>query len=713
MKNAHIIFLFFTLFASAQQDVVLTKINRNNITAIDDFFDPGLAPFYHGVASGDPTDSAVIIWTRVTTNASSAVVNWKVATDPSMTDVVKTGAVTTDADIDYTVKIDVTNLNPNTSYYYQFETSGQHSLIGKTRTAPVGNIANVRFGVVSCSNYQNGYFNGYQELANRTDIDAIVHLGDYIYEYETGGYGYDDAIGRGHLPENEIITLSDYRVRYSYYRLDAMLRNLHQQHPFILIWDDHEFSNDANKYGAENHNPATEGDWNVRKHNAYKAYFEWMPVRANTIEEYRLYRTLSYGNLLDLIMLDTRIEGRDEVVTANAGSLSKTERKAVAKSLIESASLESVEHIKMALKQVAPLFVNVSKITLLEYEYLLNTFANAAYIFKQTNEKIYLPVEVEQKLTDIIKKSSYAHEAHALSKEMNKANYTSILGIEQYNWLLNELSSSAATWRILGNQVMFMPYDGVPTDDAWDGYSDERDNILKHLDDNSITNNVILTGDIHSMFSGVAEYNNSCQAVEFVVPSITSENLDAYGGVASWLAELWTMANNGHMSDVSLDAHGYFILDVKEHRVQADWYNMVDITVPNSGQTYYKSWYTDKDQCNLVETNTPAEQLLSYGDFPDDISSYNTSNDEFVIMGVYPNPMSEQGNVHYMVNSSSIINVSIFTINGKKVKELLLNKKHNNGLYNLSFSVNGLSTGNYILKMDTGSHSVSKKIIIN
>ena len=204
------------------------------------------------MASGDPLKDAVIIWTRVTTNQPDVNVTWKVATNTSMTNVVQQGIIVTDERKDYTVKVDVRSLQPNTTYYFQFEALGKKSEIGKTRTSPTGNVSNVRFGVVSCSNYQNGYFNAYEELADRTDIDAVIHLGDYIYEYETGGYGYSDEVGRGHLPNNEIVTLSDYRVRYSYYRLDPMLRKLHQQHPFILIWDDHEFSNDANKFGAEN-----------------------------------------------------------------------------------------------------------------------------------------------------------------------------------------------------------------------------------------------------------------------------------------------------------------------------------------------------------------------------------------------------------------------------------------------------------------------------
>jgi len=711
MRKCYAFFLLISTLVNAQQDALLTKISRNSTSIIDDFFDPSLAPFYHGVASGDPTESAVIIWTRITTNTPSALVNWKVATDPTMLNVVKNGKFTTDDAIDFTVKVDVTDLNPNTSYYYQFETSDQYSIIGKTRTAPIGNVSNVRFGVVSCSNFQNGYFNGYQELANRKDIDAVLHLGDYIYEYESGGYGYDSSIGREHLPANEIITLADYRVRYSYYRLDAMLRNLHQQHPFILIWDDHEFSNDANMNGAENHDPVTEGSWNDRKNNAYKAYFEWMPVRANTIEEYRLYRTFSYGDLLDLIMLDTRIQGRDEVITAKISSMTKKERKTIIKSLIKSTSLNTIEDIKATLIQVTPLFLDKDKITNEEYELVLNTFTKLAYDYKLYGYKNNISGIAKEKLEAILQKASLDVSVKNNSTFSTNATYTSILGIEQYNWLINELGTSTATWRIIGNQVMMMPYNGVTTDDAWDGYPEERNSLLQYINDNNIKNNVVLTGDIHSMFTGIVEHDNICQAVEFIVPSITSENLDVYGGVATWLAESWTFVNNWHMYDVSLDAHGYYILDVKNDRVQADWYNMNDITTPNSGQTYFKSWYTDKDNCNLVESKTPSEPLLSYGDFPKSINNNNITKD-YVIIGVYPNPVYQIGNIHYVINKSTLMNITIYDANGGKIMDLLKNKLHYKGVYNLSFNVEDLRSGVYFLKVSSVDQVYNKKILV-
>lgn len=276
--------------------------------------DPSLEPFYHGVASGDPLSDAVIIWTRVTTqNAGTLTVNWKMATDTLMNNVVDSGTTTTDASKDYTVKVDVTGLQPYTTYYYQFEYGNFKSLIGRTKTAPVGGIDSLRFAVVSCADYQNGYYNAYGRLAQRSDIDAVLHLGDYIYEYGAGS-----SVGRDHEPPNEIITLEDYRTRYSHYRLDEDLRQVHQQHPFITVWDDHESTNNSWYGGAENHTPGDEGDWFTRKATAIQVYHEWLPIRQPDVnDDERIWRKFSYGDLLDLHMIDTRLYGRDEQGSGN------------------------------------------------------------------------------------------------------------------------------------------------------------------------------------------------------------------------------------------------------------------------------------------------------------------------------------------------------------------------------------------------------------
>ncbi len=264
-------------------------------------------PFRHGIASGDPLSDGVILWTHLTTDEATAEVGWTIATDPAMSDVVGSGTVTTDANQDFTVKVDVTGLSPATTYYYQFTGADTMSRVGRTRTAPTGGVERLRFAVMSCSSFDHGYFHAYRHVSERADIDAVLHLGDYIYEYGPGGYGGV----READPPNEIVTLEDYRRRYAQYRRDGDLQAAHQQHPFIVVWDDHETANNSHATGADNHDPETEGDWEARKANAFQAYLEWMPIR-ETEMPLQIWRSLQYGDLVELLMLDTRIWGRDE-----------------------------------------------------------------------------------------------------------------------------------------------------------------------------------------------------------------------------------------------------------------------------------------------------------------------------------------------------------------------------------------------------------------
>jgi alkaline phosphatase D len=271
--------------------------------------------FQHGVASGDPLSDRVMLWTRVTTARGDwADVSWTLATDPSLTRVVAQGQGRTGADRDFTVKIDVTGLSPATTYYYRFEADGDRSAIGRTRTLPRGSTSRLRVGVVACSNYPFGYFNAYAALAARPDLDAVLHLGDYIYEYGNRGFGDGTSLGRVPSPDREVVMLSDYRQRHAQYKSDPDSQDVHRQHPFIVVWDDHELANNAWSGGAQNHNAGNhEGDWFVRRDAAVRAFYEWMPIRedAQALSP-RIYRTLSFGDLADLILLDTRLVGRDE-----------------------------------------------------------------------------------------------------------------------------------------------------------------------------------------------------------------------------------------------------------------------------------------------------------------------------------------------------------------------------------------------------------------
>lgn len=273
-------------------------------------YDPTLYPFYHGVASGDPLTDRVILWTRITdaTLTDSVEINWRVATDTTMQNVVLSGSGYAKEAADWTFKSDAIGLQADTWYYYDFNALNHYSVRGRTKTAPAGANDSVRIAVVSCSNYEEGYFEAYKYMKERNDFDAVLHLGDYIYEYATSG----NSIGREEVePATEIITLDDYRLRYSHYRLDEDLRKVHQQYPFITVWDDHESANNSWEGGAENHNTG-EGNWSDRKNYSGQAYHEWLPIRSPQPGTYSIYRKFQYGNLIDLYMLDTRIEGRSE-----------------------------------------------------------------------------------------------------------------------------------------------------------------------------------------------------------------------------------------------------------------------------------------------------------------------------------------------------------------------------------------------------------------
>jgi alkaline phosphatase D len=269
----------------------------------------GAAVFQHGVASGDPLHDRVILWTRVTPPgaATSAKVDYQVALDPDFNRIVAQGSVRTGADRDFTVKVDVTRMRAQTTHYYRFTALGAQSPVGRTRTLPRGAAPRLRMAVVSCSNHAYGYFNAYARVAERADLDLVVHLGDYLYEYGNNEYGS----ARPTEPATEILTLTDYRTRHAQYKRDADLQAVHRQHPFIAIWDDHEIANDAYVDGAQNHTEGTEGTWAGRVAVALQAYYEWMPVRVTDPSDLRKnYRSFRYGDLLELFMLEERLTGR-------------------------------------------------------------------------------------------------------------------------------------------------------------------------------------------------------------------------------------------------------------------------------------------------------------------------------------------------------------------------------------------------------------------
>lgn len=287
--------------------------------------------FRHGVASGDPLTDRVILWTRITptdpASTSPVDVRWRIGSDAAVSRIVAEGNVRAVADRDFTVKVDAGGLEPGRPYYYAFESGRDRSPIGRTRTLPAGNVERVRFASLCCSNYPAGYFNVYRCVANRTDLDAVLHVGDYIYEFEDGVYGDGSSLLRIPEPRKEAVTLSDYRIRYATYRTDPDLQEAHRVHPFIAVWDDHEITNDTWADGASNHNPERgEGDWATRKAAAYHAYLEWMPIRESSAAGIHLYRSFRFGSLVDLVMLDTRALRDKQVATTDIAALADPRR---------------------------------------------------------------------------------------------------------------------------------------------------------------------------------------------------------------------------------------------------------------------------------------------------------------------------------------------------------------------------------------------------
>jgi len=533
-------------------NIAPTKVD-DTPTQIEDLYQAELAPFYHGVASGDPLPGGFIIWTRVTLPENQKPrrgplpVQWQVARDPEMTQIVRRGTVLTSDKRDFTVKVDVRGLPAGSTYYYRFVALGTNSMIGKTKTAPRGGVEQLKFAVVSCSNYEWGYFSGYDRIAERTDLDAVIHLGDYFYEYADNA-SYSSPVIRDErvlFPAHETVTLQDYRTRLATYRLDPNLRRAHQQHPFIVIWDDHESANDGWTGGAENHDPATEGDWKARKAASKKAYFEWMPIRENSAG---VSRSLSYGSLMELIMLDTRLEGRDE------------------------------------------------------------------------------------QINDVTSPALYAPDR-------------TLLGESQKMWLKDELASSKATWKILGNQVIFSEFNigfAAALDpsftpealestflDIWDGYPAERSELVNFIATEDIGNVVFLTGDFHSSFAfdvvdpafGNPFYNPAtgagAVAVEFATPSLSAANFDENldPGTSALLESFINQPLptpfgpinfNPHMKYVDLDRHGYFVLSVTPEAVQADYYYLADILVAQTTESWGAGFISAVGSNHLVPAAAPA-----------------------------------------------------------------------------------------------------------
>lgn len=312
--------------ASAANSVATAGLNDDFSSANTSTLTAGR--FQYGVASGDPFADSVLLWTAVTpaSGVSTAVVGWELSLTQDFAAVFKQGRVATGASRDFTVKVIAEGLSASTTYFYRFRTADQISPVGRTKTAPAAGVSapTLSFALTSCANYPVGYFNSYRTLATKPLLDAIFTLGDYLYEYGPNDAGGTVIPGRTVQPASEMITLADYRLRHRSYKLDPDLQEAHRLHPWICTWDDHESTNDSYVDGAENHTEGSEGKWASRKLFAIQAYFEWMPVRENNnplrSATNTFYRRLSYGNLCDIFVLETRLLARTKQASDAAGA---------------------------------------------------------------------------------------------------------------------------------------------------------------------------------------------------------------------------------------------------------------------------------------------------------------------------------------------------------------------------------------------------------
>lgn len=281
----------------------------------------GQGPFRHGVASGDPDATSVVLWTRVTTSGD-VTLQCEIARDLAFTRLVAKHEIKTGPGQDHTAKWLASGLEPGNTYYYRFLFDGQASPIGRARTLPVGTVERLGIALASCSNFAFGFFNAYEAIALDPAVDFVLHTGDYIYEYGQDSWGDEVArsIGRRHDPAHEIVSLSDYRRRHAQYKTDAGSQAMHAAHTFMACWDDHESTNNPWSGGAQNHQPDKEGDWATRRDASTQAYFEWMPVRepewlaVPARSRMQFWRSYSFGDLATLSTLETRHTARAEQV---------------------------------------------------------------------------------------------------------------------------------------------------------------------------------------------------------------------------------------------------------------------------------------------------------------------------------------------------------------------------------------------------------------
>lgn len=502
------------------------------------------AIFAHGVASGDPAPDSVVLWTRVSTSEPVAL-TWEMSGDEAFSSITISGEAEARAESDFTAKVVASGLAPGARYYYRFRVGDAISPIGRTRTLPTGAIEAARFGVISCSNFPFGHFNVYDLVARDEDLDAVIHVGDYIYEYgaSEGEYGASEGarLNRPHDPPHELTSLDDYRRRHAQYKSDPCLQAAHAAHPFIAIWDDHEVANDTWSGGAENHDPRTEGDWSARKRAALQAYYEWMPIREPDLARPReaIFRSFSYGDLLTVAAIETRLTARSESFEYNVIVPTLTSPEAIARfrdEILWSKDREllgaaQIDYLRGALKSS------------MDKGQAWRLIANQVIMAKVTAPNL------EPHLTE------------------------------------GDLAELEAQWDQARAFVKFSTL-GLPTNlDAWDGYPAARERFYDVVRETSGADGLlVVTGDTHTWWANdLVAKDGAHVGVELGCHSVTSPSpyrKEFLGGKGAEYA-LLTGQDNEDVRYISGEDHGYIALTVARDEVDARFVAVSTIESPH------------------------------------------------------------------------------------------------------------------------------------
>jgi alkaline phosphatase D len=524
----------------------------------------GRARFDHGVASGDPQSDRVILWTRVNVEEQGPVVDvaWQVFEDEALTRLVRSGVVRTSAEQDYTVKTDVDGLTPASEYYYTFNIQTEAEVVvspvGRTKTLALAGDTPVRAAMVSCTNYPFGFFHTYDAISKLEKLDAVIHLGDYLYEYGVDSYGGATGaeLGRNHDPATEIITLADYRRRHAQYKSEKSLQDAHACAPWICTWDDHESANNAYRTGAANHDPKSEGSWSHRKQMAVQAYLEWMPVRDPIagIARDAMWRSFDFGDVASIVCLETRLTGRSKEIDWAA----------------EMHEVEAEDVPKRAREVMAR--VNDSERTMLG-----------------PKQEAWL----SEALTESVKanKSWQVLANQTIMARVNPPDFTKKLSAED---------KSAITSPIIQSFVGFSALDLPLNLDAWDGFPAARERLYR-ASKQAGARLITLTGDTHTAWANtLADKDGESRGVEFGCTSVTSPGFGQYMPHVEKLGELFSEANDEVVWH-DPRGNGFTLLELSADEVKADFFKVSAINKPDYTLARVAGFRTTHDEQGVLE----------------------------------------------------------------------------------------------------------------